>query len=100
MADHKIFKNFFAGLWEIIEVLAIALIIVVIVRNYLVQPFLVSGASMYPTFSDGNYLLIDKLSYRFKDPERGDVPGGPCSLFDRRRREVAVPEWTVGNVGM
>ncbi len=71
--DSKIFKNFFSGLWEIIEVLAIALVIVVVVRTYLVQPFLVSGASMYPTFSDGNYLIIDKLSYRFKEPERGEV---------------------------
>jgi len=51
----------------------IAIVTVFIVRNFLVQPFLVSGASMEPTFSSGDYLLIDELAYRFRNPERGEV---------------------------
>lgn len=45
-----------------------------LIRAFLVQPFLVEGPSMLPTFSTGNYLLVDKFSYQFlKKPERGEV---------------------------
>lgn len=58
---------------EIVEVIVIALVTVFIIRTFLVQPFLVSGASMDPTLEDGNYLLIDELTYRFREPERGEI---------------------------
>ena len=41
--------------------------------NFLFQPFLVSGASMEPNFSSGDYLLVDEISYRFREPQRGEV---------------------------
>ena len=66
-------KNFFQGAWEILETVIIAAVTVFLIRTYLVQPFLVSGASMSPNFSDGNYILIDEITYRFRDPDRGEV---------------------------
>ena len=66
-------KRFWSSLWEVIEVVLIAVVTVFIIRNYLAQPFLVSGASMEPSFSHGNYLLVDEVTYRFHEPERGDV---------------------------
>ena len=33
----------------------------------------VNGSSMYPTLEDGDQLIADKLSYRFRDPERFDI---------------------------
>ncbi|MDO8620043.1 MAG: signal peptidase I [bacterium] len=51
----------------------LAIVIIVPVRLFIAQPFVVSGASMEPTFSTGNYLIIDEISYRFTDPERGEV---------------------------
>ena len=66
-------KRFLYTIWEIAEVFFIALIAVVAIKYFLVQPFIVNGASMEPSFYDGDYLLIDELSYRFKDPQRGDV---------------------------
>ena len=51
----------------------IALIIVIPIRVYIAQPFIVSGASMFPTFETGDYLIVDQLSYSFDDPVRGDV---------------------------
>lgn len=66
-------KSFLYALWEVVEVGLIAVLTVFIVRNFLVQPFLVSGASMEPTFQSGDYLLIDELAYRFRAPERGEV---------------------------
>lgn len=51
----------------------IAVLVVVPVRMFIAQPFVVSGASMEPTFQGGHYLIIDELSYRFEEPSRGEV---------------------------
>lgn len=50
-----------------------ALVIVLPIRWFVAQPFIVSGASMESTFHDKEYLIIDQLTYRFAAPERGDV---------------------------
>ena len=60
-------------IWETIKVIIISLAIILPIRYYLVQPFFVKGASMEPNFEDGDYLLIDEISYRFEEPARGDV---------------------------
>ena len=51
----------------------ITLIIVLPIRIFIAEPFIVSGASMLPTFENGNYLIVDRLSYRITDPKRGEV---------------------------
>lgn len=66
-------RSFLSSVLEIIEIAAIAIAAVFLIRSTVVQPFLVSGSSMSPTFSDGDYLLIDQLTYRFRAPERGEV---------------------------
>ncbi len=66
-------KNFFSFIWEITKVVLIALIIVLPVRYFLFQPFIVSGYSMEPSYSNGDYLIVDEISYRFREPERGEV---------------------------
>ena len=52
---------------------AIAILIVLPIRLFVAQPFVVSGASMDPTFHDGEYLIVDEASYHLGDPKRGDV---------------------------
>lgn len=47
--------------------------IVLIVRFFVAAPYIVSGSSMEPNFQDWNYLIVDKISYRFENPQRGDV---------------------------
>lgn len=59
--------------WETIKFVLIALVIIVPIRYYLVQPFFVKGPSMESTFLNGDYVLIDEISYRFHPPKRGDV---------------------------
>lgn len=81
----KVLWSFF----EIIETVAIAVVAVVLVRTFIVQPFVVSGASMEPSFYNGNYLLIDELTYRFRQPERGEIvvfryPGDHSSFYIKR----------------
>lgn len=62
-----------SGLWEFIKVVVISVAIVLPIRAYIAQPFIVSGASMEPNFHDGEYLIIDELTYAFRKPERGEV---------------------------
>ena len=66
-------KKFLVSLLEVLEIAVIAVAAVFIVRTFLIQPFLVSGTSMVPTFSNGDYVLTDELTYRIRPPERGEV---------------------------
>jgi len=79
-------ENFFK---EVLKFALLALIIVVPIRLYIAQPYIVAGASMKPNFATGNYLIIDQLSYRFENPKRGDVivfrfPGDTSTFFIKR----------------
>jgi signal peptidase I len=53
--------------------LVLIVAIVVAIRWFVAEPFIVSGSSMTPNFHDGQYLIIDKLSYHLINPHRGDV---------------------------
>lgn len=68
----KLQKNL-EGLWDLVKFAVIALIIVIPVRMFIAQPFIVSGESMFPTFNDGEYLIVDEISYILGEPNRGDV---------------------------
>ncbi|MEK7211450.1 MAG: signal peptidase I [Patescibacteria group bacterium] len=74
---------------EIVQVVLISLAIIIPVRYFLVQPFYVQGASMEPNFADRDYLIIDEISYRFRNPERGEIvvfkyPNDPKQVFIKR----------------
>lgn len=60
-------------MWDTAKLILISLAIILPLRYYVVQPFFVLGASMEPTFENGDYLIIDEISYRTGEPERGDV---------------------------
>ena len=59
--------------WDFVKFLVFILAVVVPIRLYVAQPFIVSGHSMDPTFADGEYLIVDELSYHLGEPTRGDV---------------------------
>jgi signal peptidase I len=74
---------------EVVRFAIIALIIVIPIRMFIAQPFIVSGASMQDTFQDKQYLIVDQVSYYFHDPQRGDVvifryPRDPSKYFIKR----------------
>ena len=88
-------ENFFV---EIIRFSVIALLIVVPVRMFIAQPFIVSGASMKETFHNGEYLIVDQVSYKFHAPARGDVvifryPRDPSKFFIKRI--IGIPGDTI-----
>lgn len=66
-------KKLLGDAWDLIKFAAIALIIVIPIRMFIAQPFVVSGESMVPTFQDKQYLIVDELSYNLGNPHRGDV---------------------------
>ncbi len=66
-------KTFAQSFWELVRFAIIALIIVIPIRVFITEPFVVSGDSMIPTFDNGNYLIVDKISYKINSPERNDV---------------------------
>ncbi|HYC79445.1 MAG TPA: signal peptidase I [Candidatus Binatia bacterium] len=67
------FKNTLYFVWDFAKVIIIALAIILPIRYFVFQPFIVSGSSMEPNYSNGQYLIIDEISYRLNDPQRGDV---------------------------
>lgn len=74
---------------EILQVFVLSLALVLLIRTFLVQPFRVHGASMEPSFIDREYLIIDELSYRFREPVRGETvvfryPQNPREFFIKR----------------
>lgn len=86
------------ALKEIVTLVILAVLIVVPIRIFIAQPFVVEGLSMYPTFNDHDYLIVDELSYRLHAPERGDViifryPGNPSIFYIKRI--IGLPGETV-----
>jgi signal peptidase I len=70
-------KPFFqTGLGQVIEnILYIigAILLAAIIQAFIIRPFIVSGTSMDPVIQNGQYLLVDEVSYHFESPQRGDV---------------------------
>ncbi|HEY4632329.1 MAG TPA: signal peptidase I, partial [Candidatus Limnocylindrales bacterium] len=58
---------------EIVETLVLTLVIYLVIHNFVAQPFEVEQQSMVPTVNPGEYVLIDKISPRFQDYQRGDI---------------------------
>ncbi len=91
-------KNFFVFLFELVKIVVISLVIIIPIRYFLIQPFYVKGASMEPNFKDHEYLIVDEISYRFSEPERGDIivfkyPKDPQEYFIKRL--IGLPGETV-----
>lgn len=58
---------------ELAKIIIVAALIVVPIRYFIFQPFIVKQQSMEPNFFEGDYLIVDEISYRFQDPQRGEV---------------------------
>lgn len=80
---------------EFLKILVISLAIVIPIRYFLIQPFYVKGASMEPNFYDYEYLIIDEISFRFREPQRGEVVvfRSPSNWYDYYiKRIIALPK--------
>lgn len=83
---------------EILKFTIITLAIFIPIRTFVAEPFIVSGASMDPTFATGQYLIVDQLTYDFRKPERLEIiifryPRDPKTFFIKRI--IGLPGETV-----
>lgn len=88
---------------EFIQSIVLALSVFVLLYLFVVQPNEVKGNSMLPNFTNGEFLLTDKISFKFRDPIRGEVvvfkapPSEPCAEDECEyiKRIIGVPGDTV-----
>lgn len=74
---------------ENIEAFAIAVVAILFILIFVAQSFLVKGTSMDPTLQDGERLIVDKITYKFRSPKTGEIivfkyPGDPSKKFIKR----------------
>ena len=91
-------KGVFSFLWDTGKIIILAFLIVLPIRAWVFQPFLVQGDSMKPNFHNGDYLIIDELTYAFRNPQRGEVivfkfPGDLSQRYIKR--VIGLPGETV-----
>jgi len=92
------FKKIGAFLLDTIQIVVIALSLFVIVYLFFFQPHQVKGSSMNPNFIDAEYLLTDKITYRFNKPQRSETviftaPKNPD--YEYIKRIIGLPGETV-----
>lgn len=95
-------KPFFhTTFWKVLEnILYIigAVLLAGIIQAFIIRPFIVSGTSMDPIIKNGQYLIVDEVTYHFHTPERGDVivfkaPPEPTKYYIKR--VIGLPGDTV-----
>ena len=91
---NKVMKEMISTLLYLLGVLCLTWLVITFVG----QRTEVDGASMEPTLSNGDNLIVDKLSYRFRDPERFDIIVFPFKYKERTyyiKRIIGLPGETV-----
>ncbi len=78
-----------SSFWDFVKYAVVAAAIIIPFRIFIAQPYIVEGASSYPTFKDGDYLIVDQLSKRFEEPQRQEFfiiryPKDPSKFFIKR----------------
>lgn len=86
--------SFFEFIWDLLKTAIVVVVVAFAVKFFLLQPYIVDGNSMLPNFDDQECLLVEKVSYRFNSPKRGDVivfhPPGQNSI-NYIKRIVGLP---------
>ena len=102
MARHRRERGIFRELlgWLVYILIIIGLTYLII--TYVGQRTRVSGQSMETTLSDGDNLIVDKLTYHFKDPERFDIIVFPYKYEENTyyiKRIIGMPGETIQIMG-
>ena len=103
MAKEKVKNKSWLREW--IESIVVALVIAFFIRGFIVEAFKIPSGSMIPTLEIGDRIFVNKLIYRFKEPQRGDIvvfkyPEDPKRYFVKRLVGVGndVVEIKDGNI--
>ncbi len=65
--------DFLKKIFNFFDLFILFFLVALLMRFFVVQPFLVRGDSMYPTFHNLDYLFVERLTYYFREPQRGEV---------------------------
>jgi signal peptidase I len=91
-------SSFFSFLFDLVKTFVVVMLIAFAIRYFVIQPFVVDGDSMMPTFVNNEYLIAEKISYDFAEPSRGDIvifryPKNPSVIYIKR--VIGLPGETV-----
>jgi signal peptidase I len=83
------------AVWETVQTVVVALLLALLIRQFVVESFVVQGSSMRPTLTSGERLLVNKFIYRLHPPRIGDIivflpPPAAHTTKDYIKRVVAV----------
>lgn len=102
----QILRSISSFFWDIIQIVASAAAIFLLVYLFLIRLYEVQGTSMHPNFEDKDRLLIERVSYYFQDPQRGDVVIFRCPTngLEYIKRVIGLPSEKIkiedGNITM
>ncbi len=91
-----------SAIMDILESVAIAILLAVIIRTFVFQPFYIPSESMVPSLLVGDRIIVSKLNYHFSEPKRGDVmvfkfPLDPSRDFVKRTIGVGGESLSIRN---
>jgi signal peptidase I len=69
----KLIGSLIAAIFDFLQGIVVFLAILVMVYLFIMSPQEINGQSMDPTFHNGEYILTNKVEYKFTDPKRGDI---------------------------
>lgn len=86
------------SIYETLRTIVLVLLTAFLIRSFVMQPFVVQGASMEPTLKSSEYLIVEKLAYKFREPERGEIIvfRAPVNWTENYiKRVIALPGETI-----
>src|SRR5688572_5690653 len=85
------------SLSRLIFLASLAVLVILPIRLWVVEPIYIATASMEPTLPVGRRLFADKLSLRFREPRKGElvVFKSPTEAIEMVKRVIAVPGDTI-----
>jgi signal peptidase I len=91
-----------ANIREWVESIVIAVVLALLIRAFLIQAFKIPTGSMEPTLLPGDKIMVNKLLYRFRQPQRGDVivfkfPENPRRDFVKRLVALGGESLSISN---
>jgi len=97
-SNQNTLAGYLLAAFDLIKTVVVVIVLALIIRLFVIQPFIVDGQSMEPSFKNNNYLITEKITYKFRAPERGEViifhpPGNPSVNYIKR--VIGLPGDTV-----
>lgn len=91
-------KRVVAAIFDFLQSIVVVMAIMVMIYLFIMSPQEISGASMETNFHNGEFILTNKIEYKFTDPKRGDIvifKSPRNKEIDYIKRVIALPGETI-----